>query len=252
MNLLLASMNYGMSTADVLMLLVSENPSISAIYTFKYKHPSLLQQRLELTSEEKIIIDKAIALRKSSQLPFWEALMLSCFDEKADYSRLLEEATFHQTHNDSLIRITREDVLTGRLDKMINSLPPGHHLSFSSNIEFEKAGMKLLPLLDFHCPETTLNDQLVSEVCHQLYRHVVIVFSSGESYHALGLESLDNDGFRDFLTRSLLFSPIVDARYVAHQLLEGRCALRLSDSANKPERPKLKFIFTPSKKNKGK
>jgi len=124
---------------------------------------------------------------------------------------------------------------------MMTEQPVGHHLSFSSRIELAERGTKQLPLLDFHCPESAENDRLVTEVCKQLYRHTTLVFTSGESYHALGLDPLDERGFQDFLTRSLLFAPIVDARYVAHQLLEGACALRLSNSADKPNHPRLKF-----------
>lgn len=243
MKLLLKSASKGMPTAEILTLLVSENKTISAIFAFSYRHPALLQQRLALTADENTIIAKATALRSSSGLPFWETLMLSCFDEPHDFTRLLQEATFHQSHADSLLRISRDEVLAGRLADLVTAQPAGHHLSFSSKIELGGAGTKQLPLLDFHCPESVENDRLVTEVCKQLYRDTTLVFSSGESYHALGLGPLDEHGFRNFLTRSLLFAPIVDARYVAHQLLEGACALRLSNSADKPSLPRLKFIF---------
>jgi hypothetical protein len=242
MNLLLNSACKGMPTAEILTSLVSENQTISAIFVFAYRHPPLLQQRVTLTADENAIIEKAKALRCSSQLPFWEALMLSCFGETRDFTRLLQEAKFHQSHADSLLRISREDVLAGRLAELVDDQPAGNHLSFSSRIELVGEGTKQLPLLDFHCPESTSNDRLVSDVCSQLYRGTAFVFSSGESYHALGVQSVDEYGFRDFLTRSLLFAPIVDARYVAHQLLEGACALRLSNSVDKPNRPRLKLI----------
>jgi len=232
-----------MPTVEILMLLVSQNQTISAIFAFPYKHPTLLQQRLALTPDENAILANATALRSTSRLPFWEALMLSCFGEQRDYTRLVREATFHQSHTDSLIRISRDEVLAGRLAKLMNEQPAGHHLSFSSRIDLGGEGMRQLPLLDFHCPETAENDRLVSEVCKELYPRTALVFSSGESYHALGLDPMDECGFRDFLARSLLFAPIVDARYVAHQLLEGACALRLSNSSDKPNRPRLKFTF---------
>lgn len=242
MKLLLNSARKGMPTADILISLVSENETISAIFVFAYRHPPLLQQRVTLTADEKAIIEKAKALRGSSHLPFWEALMLSCFGEARDFTRLLQEATFHQSHADSLLRISREEVLASRLAELVDEQPAGYHLSFSSRIELMGEGTKQLPLLDFHCPESTENDRLVSDVCSQLYRGTALVFSSGESYHALGVDPVDEHGFRDFLTRSLLFAPIVDARYIAHQLLEGACALRLSNSVDKPSRPRLKLI----------
>lgn len=231
-----------MPTTDVLTLLISENHQVSAIFAFTYRHPPLLQQRLALTVDEQTIIAKAKALRETSRLPFWEALMLSCFGEHRDCTRFLEEAAFHQSPRDSLMRISRDEVLSGRLAELSIEQLPGYHLSFSSRIEMNGHEVRNLPLLDFHCPENTENDRLVSEVCRQLFRRETLVFSSGESYHALGLDTLGENEFREFLTRSLLFAPIVDARYVAHQLLEGACALRLSHSNEKPSRPRLKFV----------
>lgn len=232
-----------MPTAEVLQILICENKYVSAIFAFSYRHPPLLQQRLTLTVDEQAIIAKAKSLREMSRLPFWEALMLSCFGESRNCSRLIEEASFHQSSKDSVLRISRDDVLAGRLAELSIEQPPGHHLSFSSRIEIDDHQVRNLPLLDFHCPESAENDSLVSGVCGRLYMNKVLVFSSGESYHSLGLDTLPDDEFREFLTHSLLFAPIVDARYVAHQLLEGACALRLSHSFDKPSRPQLKFII---------
>src|SRR6266511_765136 len=104
-NLCLTNAKPGMSTSDVLRLLVSENKQIAALFAFEYKHPALLQQRLSLSQDEEAILAKAAAVRTASRLPFWEALMLSCFGEQRDFTRLLSEATFHQSHRDSLLRI---------------------------------------------------------------------------------------------------------------------------------------------------
>jgi hypothetical protein len=243
MELTLTGARRGAPTAEILTSVVAENPIISGIFAFEYKHPTLLQQRLTFTPDENAIVEKATALRRTSRLPFWESLMLSCFGEQRDFKRLLREATFHQTHCDSMFRISRDEILAGRLAELMRAQPVGHHLSFSSKIEWAAEGMKQLPLLDFHCPESAENDRLVSEVCSLLYRHTTLVFASGESYHALGLNPLDQHGFQDLLVHSLLFAPIVDARYVAHQLLEGACALRLSNSIDKPNLPRLKFTI---------
>jgi hypothetical protein len=243
MKLLLSRASEGMSTAEILKLIVLENLSISAFFVFLYRHPTLLQQRLVLSPDENAILEKSMYLRNTSRLPFWEALMLSCFGEQKNFTRLLQEAKFHQSQAESFVRISRSEVLAGRLAEIMIALPAGHNLSFSSRIEMEGLGVRQLALLDFHCPESNENDRLVSEVCKQLFRGTTLVLSSGESYHALGLSTLDEPEFREFLTRSLLFAPIVDGRYVAHQLLEGACALRLSNSTEKPNLPRLKFTL---------
>ena len=231
-----------MPTVEALKCLVLENSEISAIFTFTYLHPKLLQQRIVPTADEERILARALVLRSEARLPFWESLLLSCFGESRDYSRLLREAQFHQSNANSLLRISRDDVIAGRLDEMANAQPAGYHLSLSSKIELTGGAIRQLALLDFHCPENAVNDRLVAEVCKLLLKYTSLVFSSGESYHMLGLCLLDERAFREFLTNSLLFSPIVDARYVAHQLLEGSCALRLSSSLQKPIRPWMKFI----------
>jgi hypothetical protein len=43
----------------------------------------------------------------------------------------------------------------------------------------------------------------------------------------------------DFLARALMYSPIIDRAYIAHQLLEKRCSLRISGKENKSSLPKV-------------
>jgi hypothetical protein len=243
MILSLPKLAIGTVTSRALEGLVETNLCIGGVFVFSYQHPPLLQQRLDLTLEEKAILEKALVVREKTSLPFWDAIMLSCFDEPRDFRRLLAEATFHQTHRASMSRITRADVLSGRLTNLALTTLPSDVWSFSSLVETSDARFAHLPLLDFHCPETVRNDRLVATVCERLFRSATLVFVSGESYHAIGLELLDEAALRNFLIRSLFFAPIVDRAYVAHQLLEGACALRLNFSATKPNVPTLKFLI---------
>lgn len=243
--LILTKAEKGMITAEVLGLLVAENVDISEIYVFSYRHPGLLQSRLALTPDEEGIIAKAAILRESTSMPFWEAIMLSCFGEDRDYTRILQEAKFHQSHAGSMVPISRDEVLRGYFAQLIDEQPQGHGLSFSSQVKVDQGGLKQLPLLDFHCPECPENDRLVAEVCRHLFPDTTLVLSSGESYHGFGLALLEKHEFREFLTRSLLFAPVVDSRYVTHQLLEGKCALRLNHSIEKPTKPSFRFLVTP-------
>jgi hypothetical protein len=243
MKLKLANCELGMATSEIVEGIFRENEMLEAACYFEYQHPPLLQDRVKLTKDEELILDQAVALRASSRLPFWEALMLSCFDEPLEYSRLLEEAAYHQPTQDTYRNISRKDVLEGALSLMVKSMPLGNHLSLASKVTVAGDGDRQLPLLDFHCPESELNDGLVKNVCAELLPSDVLILSSGESYHVIFLTLLTDVEFRKFLVQSLLFAPVVDARYVAHQLLEGACALRLSTSHHKPSAPKLKAIL---------
>lgn len=168
--------------------------------------------------------------------------MLSCSGEHGDFRRLLRLATFHQNQKSNIIQIERDEILKGKLDDLIQSLSQGQHLSFSSEIFVTKSERYHLPLLDFHCPESAENDRLVTDVCLEIFQTPVLVLASGASYHAIGTELVNDAGLRAYLIRSLFFAPIVDTRYVAHQMLEGACALRLSSSVDKPNLPKYKFL----------
>jgi len=242
MKLKLKNFELGSATSEIVESLFRDNESLEGAYCFEYRHPPLLQDRIKLTDDEEVILGQAVEVRASSGLPFWEALMLSCFDKSLEYSRLVEEAAFHQSTKDDHRNISREEVLGGLMSDMASSMPEGNHLSLSSKITVAGGHAKQLPLLDFHCPESELNDQLVRTVCIELLPSDVLILSSGESYHAIFLNLLNQSELQNFLVRSLLFAPIVDARYAAHQLLEGACALRLSTSPHKPNEPQLKLF----------
>ena len=85
----------GWSHEETLTSLVADNEHIAALFVFNYKQPSLLQQRIALSADEITKVENAQSLRLSCSLPFWEALMLSCFSVTRGYSRLLKEAIFH-------------------------------------------------------------------------------------------------------------------------------------------------------------
>jgi len=224
---------------------VADNAQIAALYVFNYTQPSILQKRVALSDDEGAIIDKARAIRAAVRLPFWESVMLSCFGgARGSYTRLVSEARFHQSHRETLRRMSREAVLSSELTVLSQVQPADQPLSFSSIVEVDGGVHAHLPLLDFHCPESPANDLLVAEVAKILFTANVILFSSGESYHAIGLELLSEERLMEFLARSVLFAPIVDSRYVAHQMLEKACALRLSRSIDRPKQPALKIMIS--------
>jgi hypothetical protein len=51
----------------------------------------------------------------------------------------------------------------------------------------------------------------------------------------------------DFLGRALLFAPIVDRAYLAHQLLERRCALRISAVGDEKPVPRVVHVEAPAR-----
>ena len=55
------------------------------------------------------------------------------------------------------------------------------------------------------------------------------LMDSGSSYHFIGSEPMPVDEYHAFLYKSLLFAPITDGRWIAHQLINGNSNLRIGE-----------------------
>jgi hypothetical protein len=82
--------------------------------------------------------------------------------------------------------------------------------------------------LDFHCPSSAPNLELVAEALRLLDIGAGFILESGKSYHFYGRRLITDSERISFLSRALLLAPIVDRSWIAHQLLEGACGLRIS------------------------
>ena len=94
-------------------------------------------------------------------------------------------------------------------------------------------------MIDFHCPAQADNDELVSSTIAALAIGPGYLVESGESYHFYGLGLLSDSDLPAFLGKILLLCPIVDRAWVAHQLMEGVCALRVSPRSQQEIGPTL-------------
>lgn len=232
----------GTETPDIVVAILKANPRIQSINVFDYEHPLLLQERIQLTSEERLQIEEARATRARTGIPFWEALLLSCFNSPFGYERILREALFHQSHRSALVPLSRQAVESGQLHRLARTAVAGAR-SLSSIVQVNGGEEMHLLLMDFHCPESPLNDRLVTNACRLLFSGTVFILASGESYHAIGARIVEWSELQEVLGRSLLLAPIVDTRYVGHQLIERACGLRFSTAASKAQRPTVKTIL---------
>jgi hypothetical protein len=180
-------------------------------------------------------------LRRELHLPFWEALLLASFGSEGS-ERLLEESLYHQSHRAQLKLVSRADVLAGAL-RASDYGSPARPISLSSLLTFDDGTDGHLPMLDFHCPESDANDRLVARACRLLFVGPVFVLASGESYHGIASTPVAWADLQRLLIKSLLAAPVVDSRYVAHQLLEGACALRISPSLATEGPPTVKMVL---------
>ena len=138
------------------------------------------------------------------------------------------------------------ELASGALERACSRFPVDGEssLTFLSEVLRKDGTIAHVPMLDFHAFKSPANLRIVEVIAQRLLPEGSILLDSGESYHLYGTKLLSEENFRLFLARALLFAPIVDRAYVAHQLIEGRCALRLSPGGGKITVPVVVAAFS--------
>lgn len=214
-----------MDTIDLVDELIRNNQDVDLFTFSKYPMQTLVQGRAGLRKADEEHINNAIDIRNKLRLPFWDALMLSIFD-KDDVSEALISSALNHNPNVKIIR-TRE---MGEVRSFID-LNKQDNISLNSEVFFKNQIVKHLFMLDFHIYPSKNNLSIVCQVLDALALHGYIL-NSGESYHFVSDSFFDKEQLIDLLAKSLLFSPIVDRAWIAHQILERSCSLRVGVKHN--------------------
>lgn len=232
----------GMSAASAICAIVRSCPEVSEVSLIEYMEPKPAQSRSDATEWERNIIERALSTRAQLHLPFWDAVMLSCFSAHQEPSALLDSAMLHNTGRGNEKWLPRTDVLLGALSEIASAASEGKWVAITSEVRLEDGELGHIPLLDFHCPKSEANQVLAASVLRRVLPSGAVLLESGDSYHGYGFGVVSVDAFLDFLGRSLLFAPIVDRVYVAHQLIERRSALRLSAGGSAKPSPTVIWV----------
>jgi len=107
------------------------------------------------------------------------------------------------------------------------SLDSNRMLALQSRVLLRDGNSRHIPMLDFHVPASDRSLRSVMTVLKVL-RLSGFVLLSGKSYHFYGDELMEEGELCRFLGKALLFTPIVDRAWIAHQLMASACALRVS------------------------
>lgn len=201
------------------------DPGTQSASICKYTAPPPLQQRIEMTRYEADILEVALAIRQSNNLPFWEALFSACLHDGECRDSLLDAALLHNGPGEA-VECTRRDIEAGCLEKIANA--EARNVGLSSAVIGGNGETRHLLFLDFHCAISEQNTCLVRRVCHRLIPGGFVILDSGDSYHATSVKLLTNEERIACLGKALLFAPIVDTTYIAHQLQQSASTIRIS------------------------
>jgi len=212
-----------MNTIDILKTLLKHNSAISALHVVPITQSVFVQNAIETAIVDKNQVEAALSIRAQHKFSFWDALC-SVFIDNPAYSKTLLSNVFHHNYNNEVLLVGSQDFLNDelRLDK-------DKSYAATSNVVMKDGRICHIPMVDFHCCVSSTNESLVYDVALELDAGPGFILNSGNSYHFLGTNLIEGDGIYKFMGRMIMFNPIIDKSWVAHQMIEGYCALRITE-----------------------
>ena len=167
------------------------------------------------------LIEDALSIRSQFSLPFWDAFNVSIFNKSFQSYDFLNEVRFHNSKTE-VHKIDRDftlDFLKARNDL--------EYLTFNSTVILDSKERYHVPMLDFHIPISEINKKTCIAVLKEL-NFSGFLLNSGKSFHFYGRKLVSESELVTLLSTALLFAPIIDRAWIAHQLIERSCCLRIS------------------------
>jgi hypothetical protein len=218
----------GLRAVELIGELLRLHPEVQSLSLFEPEAVPLAQARLAGDDVSNRIVCQGLGIREAYGAPFWDAVLLSCFGRGGAALPVLKQAQFHNSGPRRDLRVQAVHWGPPQWTQLLSEVAPGRMLVFSSRVSIHGGESRHIPLLDFHCPATPKNEELAALAAELLDIGGGFLLESGESYHFYGNALLDDAGLVDFLGRALLLAPIIDRAWIAHQLIERACGLRIS------------------------
>lgn len=223
-------------------------PSLGSLTFHTYFPGPGLEERLAKSTEPTLrdIFQRAQQLRdlSGSDLPYWESILAASWSTPS-LDVLLDQALSHDETREASTRfaIRADDLSAKRIQSEIDRLPTGWVLALCSRCEATDGSEWHIPMMDFRCAPSASNLERTKLALRKLGQTRGVVLQSGRSYHFYGFQLQTQEEWIDYMARSLLLAPFVDARFVAHRLIEGTAVLRITASERKPFLPSVVAIL---------
>ncbi len=192
----------------------------------------------EVSVQAQSITDPARDEHKRRGFGFWEFVLAEAVTADSQTRRgLLKGALRHNSAEAIRVRLEREEFIERLGAGEYEDLPPRELVSFLSSVEVAGDNRRLhLPLLDLGV-QCSPHGQAAAVDAMEALELSGLLFESGRSYHFYGSEPVAQPDLVSILARAQLLSPIVDSRWVSHQLIDGTCGLRISTDSEKTPVP---------------
>ena len=228
----------GRDASEMIRYLLRRHPEISKCFVFEPPFSRPLQENCT-AGWELDMLDRALSLKSTTGLPFWEALMLLLPTVDAKAETLLRAAVRHNDPMDCRLEAIDADQLRANHCRLCDASSDSNRmLALQSRVLLRDGNSRHIPMLDFHVPASDRSLHIVMTVLRVLDLSGFVLLS-GKSYHFYGDELMEERDLYRFLGKALLFTPIVDRAWIAHQLIASACALRVSQRPQYGGAPKV-------------
>ena len=222
--------------------LVGAIPQIDQVQVASFAYPQPIQERAnDLTPKVRARILAVAEDRRRHGGSFWDRLLERTLEDDQELpTALLAAAEYHQSFtNARWSRWLRNDgKLEVALVDAVSSVTDQSFVVMRSNVRLDDGTLAHLPMLDLRLQSSPVHDQPALQLAQWLLPDALLI-DSGSSYHVYGRATITPFELVEFLGRALQFSPLVDRRWIAHQLRERCCALRISRGSGHDFAPRL-------------
>jgi len=223
---------------DVLQEIVGLHPEIACLSTRQVQPGGLFQARASSELAEPLI-ERALEIRNVTGLPFMDAINMSIAQDQRADADIVRQIAFHNFVDRPFWHSVDSD-----LARSISEQMSGPAMCvISSVLRLRDGSIRHLSMIDFHIVHSSAVLAIVELICRELGGSGWIL-DSGRSYHYYGTRILTSDELSRFLGKALLFAPLTDRAWIAHQLIDGACSLRLAEHASKIGRPVVVADFS--------
>ena len=176
-----------------------------------------------------------------TNLPFWEAVSVAAASAGGN-KRLLREAVAHDASG-GRFDLCVDSLSRQELESRIRDFPSDTLVALYSRCLLSDGSHAHIPMIDFRGDPDEAHLVRVTEGLEAISQTIGVILNSGRSFHFYGFGLLKDAEWIRFMGESLLIAPLADPRYVAHRLIEGVGALRISKSAAKPKVPQVRLVL---------
>jgi len=216
---------------DMIIGIVGAHPEIAVVFLGQPQTNVPLLGRSDLLPLDRDLIRTAWRQCSESGLPLWDTVMLLLSRADQIYDTILNQAMVHRGISTTQFSVM-SDAFAPKIRELSESKPPEQMLAMCSKVQLKKGTTEHIPMMDFRCPVSPHSLQLVSTIAKLFDVGKGFIVETDRSYHFYGSELLTEQEWLKFLGRALQFSPIVDRAWIAHQLIDLCCNLRIA-----PRRP---------------